>query len=103
MTEELNLQAMEALAKANDVRIQRAADKREIRHGRLDPLSILELPPRHWQNAKVIELLLAMHRVGRRRAGSWLAMANVRPTLRLGEMSPMTRHRLAGYVRYGTR
>jgi hypothetical protein len=103
MTEELNLQAMQALAKANEVRVQRAADKRKIRLKQLDPLTILEQPPRHWHNAKVIELLLAMPYVGRRRAGNWLSMANVSSSKRLIDMTPGMRHRLTGYVRYGTR
>jgi hypothetical protein len=56
---ELNLQAMEALTKANEVRLCRAQDKDLIRRGKLDPLAILELPPDHWRTAKVIDVLLA--------------------------------------------
>jgi hypothetical protein len=45
-------------------------------------------------------VLLAMHRVGRARAGNWLTMANVPATRRLEDLTPRQRHDLAGYVAY---
>jgi hypothetical protein len=102
MPEELNVQAMDALVKANEVRSKRAQDKRQIRHGQLDPVQILERPPDHWATARIIELLLAMPRVGRQRAGKWLLMAEVAEQRQLATMPAAQRFRLAGYVRYGT-
>jgi hypothetical protein len=103
MPDELNHQAMEALVKANKVRMLKAEDKRLIRHGRLSPLAVLERPPDHWRNAKVVELLLAMPYVGRRRAAKWLEMVDVLPTKRLGDMTQLKRHSLAGFIAYANK
>jgi hypothetical protein len=96
-------QNMQALALANAVRYARSADKKRIKLGELDPLDVLEDPPNHWRNARVLELLLAMPYVGKRRATSWLMMANVSATRPLGAMPAVQRHRLRGFVEYGKR
>ena len=98
MPEELNLQVMEALTKANTIRTARASDKKKIKRGQLDPLEILNAPPEHWENAPVVDLLLAMNRVGRARAGKWLLIEKVRANMTLGQMNHSERYRLAWYI-----
>jgi hypothetical protein len=93
-------QAHEALAKANAVRSAKSADKALIRRSEQDPLRILSSPPEHWKKAEVMELLLAMPRVGPRRAGSWLRMANIPPNVTLGGLTEAQRFKLFGFVEY---
>jgi hypothetical protein len=94
-------QRLDALEKGNAVRVARAQDKKEIAAGKLSALPILVSPPSHWQNAKVLDLVLAMPRVGRSRATNWLEMAKVPASKSLGSLTPRQRHSLAGYVEYG--
>jgi hypothetical protein len=94
-------QRMVALRKANGIRSAKSDDKKRIRDGSLDPLEILDKPPEHWRNAKIIELLLAMHRVGRHRSAHWLEMAGVSPSRTVESLSQADRYRLAGFVMYG--
>jgi hypothetical protein len=94
-------QRMVALRKANGIRSAKSDDKKRIRNGSLDPLSILDAPPEHWRNASILELLLSMHRVGRRRSDHWLDMAGVSPSTAIMDLSQADRYRLAGFVMYG--
>ena len=94
-------QTMNALARANEIRGARAKDKKLIKFTLLDPLTILDAPPVHWQNATVMELLMSMHRVGRLRALKWLEMAGVKEDRKLGDLTPHQRHRLHAFVVWG--
>lgn len=87
MSEQLNVQAMEALAKANAVRIAKAEDKKAIKRGDLDPTVLLSDTPEHWRKAQLIELLLAMPRVGQHRAKRWCVIENVSPNRPLGKLT----------------
>lgn len=95
---QLNVQALEALAKANEVRLRRADDKLLIKHGRLDPVTILMFPSPWWENARTVELLLSVDRVGRRKASVWLNRHDVAPTRRLGSLTPRQRAGLADAI-----
>jgi len=89
-------QAAGALARANAVRFARAEDKRRIKRGALDPAGVLLDPPDHWRAARVIDLLLAIDRVGRERASRWLVTAgHVSPTRHIGELTERQRVVLA--------
>ena len=87
MTDQLDLQRLGALARANEVRFARAADKRAIRRGELDPCKVLVELPEHWESARVVDLLLAIDRVGRTKAGRWCSLASVSPASRLVDVS----------------
>jgi hypothetical protein len=100
--QELNEQSLEALVKANRVRMARARDKQAIKRGALSPVQILREPPDHWQTAMVVDLLLAMHKVGRGRALRWLESTQVSPTTRLMTLSEARRWRLSHYVAYAS-
>jgi hypothetical protein len=89
---------MEALLRANAVRVERAQDKRDITLGRMDAREILKVTPAHWENAKVIDLLLAMPRVGRVKANSWLRMERISPTRLLGDFTEHQRGRLCRHL-----
>jgi hypothetical protein len=95
---QLTLEHLERFERANELRLARADDKRRIKSGQLDAAVILrELPPQ-WANAKVFELLLAMHRVGRVKATKWLKIHNISPERRINTMPESQRFRLAAHI-----
>jgi hypothetical protein len=96
--DQATIQSMEALLRANEVRINRADDKKKIRAGVLDARTILRDPPSHWQTAKVIDLLLAMPRVGRSKAGRWLHLERISPTRPLNLFTEHQRSRLCRHL-----
>lgn len=99
MTEQqMTVQRLEALEAGNQVRIKRAADKKKIARGDLDPAVILRTLPSHWAKAKIIDLLLPMRKVGRMKAERWCRYAQVSPTKPLIEMTERQRLSLARHV-----
>jgi len=87
MSGQLNVQALEALNVANRVRTLRAEDKRAIKRESLDPCVILRNPPDYWKKAKLVELLLAMPRIGQLRANRWCMIEGVLPTRQVGQLT----------------
>jgi hypothetical protein len=98
LEDQLNLQSMNALLYANKIRLARAEDKRQIARGRKDAAAILRDVPKHWETAKVVELLLCLHRVGRVKAQKWCGHAHVELSRPLRALSPRQRHLLASHV-----
>jgi hypothetical protein len=97
-TDQATLQRMEALLLANEVRMERAQDKRDIRAGKLDARTILRDPPVHWHSAKILDLLLEMPKIGRVKANRWLKMEAISPLRRLEQFTPSQRERLARHI-----
>ncbi len=96
--EQLNMQRLDALYQGNLIRFARADDKKAIRAERLSVSAILRLPPRHWQSARIGELLMAMPRVGRQKASRWCKLTPVSLDRRLCEMPERQRFLLAQHV-----
>jgi hypothetical protein len=96
--EQLNEQAMEALALANEVRTARTRDKKLIGLGRLEASSVLRTLPKHWTSARTVELLTALPRVGRKKAAHWLVMEQVSSHRRLRDLTERQRTRLAAHL-----
>lgn len=94
MSEQLTVQALEALAKAQEVRSKRAHDKRLIKLGRKDPTLIVSSPAWWWENAQVLELLIAVDKVGRSKAMKWLLHANVPSNRKLKSLTSRQRRAL---------
>lgn len=84
--------------KADRVRSARSADKKAIKRGDLNPASILRKPPDHWRTAHVLDLLLAIHYVGKHRAQRWLRIEGVLTGARIDSMAQPARERLARHV-----
>jgi hypothetical protein len=91
-------QSFAALEVANAIRLTRAEDKRRIKAERLDAASVLRTMPDHWRTAKVIDLLLAMPRVGSQRANRWLRLESISPTRPIAELSDRQRRQLARQI-----
>lgn len=98
-----DVQRIDALARANQVRFGRAHDKKAIKHGRMDACRLLHQVPGHWHTASVLELLLAIDHVGDSAAQHWCAMEHITPTRRLGELTARQRAALATRIDTWTR
>jgi hypothetical protein len=83
-----------ALAKANHNRIWRAQRKREIRAGQGSARELIARPPEEAAAMKVLDLLLALPKVGRVRAMKMLANAGVSPAKTLAGLSDRQRREL---------
>jgi hypothetical protein len=89
-------QSMTALERANEIRIARAKDKRELAGSRLKPSVVLNDPlPAHWSNAKIIDLMVSVPRVGRVKSAQWLRTNRISATRKLRELTPDQRVKLA--------
>lgn len=78
-------QRMEALARANEVRLYRARAKRELKAGRVGLIDLLEDPM--WESAKLLDALLAMPRFGRVKANRALRRCGISPSRTLGGLT----------------
>jgi hypothetical protein len=87
-------QRMEALSRANEIRIRRAQLKRDLRGGGVSIVGILADPPEWVLTAKVFDLLLAVPRCGRVKAGRLLATCRVSQSKTVGGLSDRQRAEL---------
>jgi hypothetical protein len=88
-----------ALNKANKVRIARARLKRQLRDGDACIEQILAAPPACVSTATVLELLLAVPRIGPTRAGRLLTSARVSEAKRIGALSERQQAQLIDLLR----
>ena len=72
-------QRMDALARANQIRIQRAQLKRDLKSGRRSIHSLLLDPPEYVETAKVFDMLLAVPKYGRVKVNKILAHCRIAP------------------------
>lgn len=93
---------MTALSKANEVRIARARLKQQLRQGDACIEQILAAPPECASTAKVIELLLAVPKIGPARAGRLLTTAGVNQTKTIGTLTERQRTHLIDLLRSRT-
>src|SRR5260370_3410337 len=72
-------QRMDALARANQIRIKRAQLKRDLKAGRLSIHSLLLKPPEYVETAKGFDMLLAVPKDARVKGNTVLAHRPLRP------------------------
>ena len=70
-------QRMEALRRANDIRSERARLKEKLRMGELNIIDVLGDPPECVHTAKVFDLVLAVPKFGRVKAGKLLECCRI--------------------------
>jgi uncharacterized membrane protein YjjP (DUF1212 family) len=89
-------QRMEALKRANDIRVKRAQLKRDLKdgHARID--EILRKPPEYVTTAKVFDILMAVPKFGRVKAGRFLTQARISQSKTVGGLSDRQRAELIG-------
>ena len=91
-------QCLDALERANEVRIKRAQLKRDLNGGRRTLESVLRDPPDYVLTAKIIELLLVLPRYGRVRVDQVLADCGIATNRRVEQLSDAQRAALVAGV-----
>jgi hypothetical protein len=92
-------QRMAALKRANEIRTQRAALKRNLKDGRANAQALLLSPPEYLLTAKVSELLLAVPKYGHVKVNKILAQCRISPSKTIGGLSSRQRAELVSYLR----
>jgi len=96
-------QHMQALARANRVRLARAELKRTIARGEVEVSEIVRDCPWETESMTLAELLTSQRRWGRTRARKLLLSLSLSENKRLGTLTPRQRLMLAGALSRGTR
>lgn len=89
-------QHMRALARANEVRLARAALKREIAAGSRSALEVVREVPWEAESMAVGELLAAQRRWGKARSRKLINSAGLKETKEVGALTERQRRVLAG-------
>jgi hypothetical protein len=84
-------QCMQALARANEVRLARAALKRDVRAGRRDVIEIVIECPWQAESMSLLELLGSQRRWGRARSRKLLSSVGLTEMKRLGSLTQRQR------------
>ncbi len=87
-------QRMDALRRANDVRVRRAQLKKDLKDGRVRIQTILGDPPEYVETAKVIDILMAVPKFGRVKAARFLNTCRNSQTKTVGGLSDRQRAEL---------
>ena len=87
-------QRMEALKRANDIRVKRARLKKDLKDGRVRIESILEEPPEYVSTAKVFDILMAVPKFGRVKAARFLTQCRISQSKTVGGLSDRQRTEL---------
>jgi len=91
-------QRKQALKRANEVRSKRAALKRDLKAGRVKIQTLLLDPPEYLLTAKVIDMLLAVPKVGRVKANRVLKSCRVSPSKTFAGLSERQRKEIVTYM-----
>ena len=87
-------QRMEALQRANDVRVRRAQLKRDLKSGRVHIETILLDPPEFVSTAKVFDMLMAVPKFGRVKSLRMLNQCRISQSKTVGGLSDRQRQEL---------
>jgi len=92
-------QRLDALERANEIRVRRAKLKRALKSGEVKIDQVLLDPPAYVLTAKVHDMLLAVPRLGRVRAGKLLAQCRISQSKTIGGLSERQRTELVSLFR----
>src|SRR5215475_215825 len=87
-------QRMEALKRANDIRVKRAQLKKDFKSGAVSIEQILGNPPEFVSTAKVFDMLVAVPKFGRVKAARLLNQCRISQSKTVGGLSDRQRHEL---------
>jgi hypothetical protein len=87
-------QYMDALDRANDVRMYRANLKRDLKAGRMNIIELLLDPPQKIFTMKILELMLSVPKMGRIKVDKLLRQIKISPVKTVGGMTPRQRNEL---------
>ena len=89
---------MDALARANEIRSQRARLKRDLKAGRHSIHQLLLHPPEYVETAKVFDMLLAVPKYGRVKVNRILTHCRISPSKTIGGLSERQRAELVSLL-----
>ncbi len=89
-------QRMDALRRANDIRVKRAQLKKDLKLGRVQIEEILRDPPEWVSTAKVFDMLMAVPKFGRVKAARFLNTCRISQSKTVGGLSERQRAELIG-------
>jgi hypothetical protein len=89
-------QRMEALKRANDIRVKRAQLKKDLKAGAVQVEAILSDPPEYVETAKVFDMLMAVPKFGRVKAARFLNQCRISQSKTVGGLSERQRAELIG-------
>ncbi len=92
-------QRMDALTRANEIRSKRAQLKRDLKGQRVQISQVLLAPPEWVETAKVMDMLLAVPKIGRVKVNRLLAVARISPSKTIGGLSERQRAELVELLR----
>ena len=92
-------QRMEALRRANDIRVRRAQLKKDLKNGNVGIDEILRDPPEYVETAKVFDMLMAVPKFGRVKAARFLNQCRISQSKTVGGLSERQRTELVGLLR----
>lgn len=92
-------QRMEALRRANEVRVRRASLKKELKAGNIRIDELLDDPPEYVGTAKVFDILLAVPKFGRVKAARFLKHCRISQSKTVGGLSERQRVELVSLLR----
>jgi hypothetical protein len=87
-------QRMSALERANEIRSKRATLKRNLKAERVDVVAMLKDPPDWLCTMHVVDILMALPKVGRVKANKYLNRCRMSPHKTVAGMSDRQRHEL---------
>jgi hypothetical protein len=87
-------QRMEALQRANDIRVRRAQLKKDLKEGRVGIEKVLLDPPDYVSTAKVFDMLMAVPKFGRVKAARLLNQCRISQSKTVGGLSERQRTEL---------
>jgi S13-like protein len=89
-------QRMEALKRANEIRVRRARLKKNLKDGSVSIDEILSDPPEYVSTAKVFDILMAVPKFGRVKANRFLTQCRISQAKTVGGLSERQRTELVG-------
>ena len=92
-------QRMDALRRANEIRVRRAQLKKDLKNGSARIEEILRSPPAYVETAKVFDMLMAVPKFGRVKAARFLNQCRISQSKTVGGLSDRQRAELVGLLR----
>ena len=91
---------MDALRRANDIRVARARLKRDLKSGTVRVEEILADPPDYVGTAKVFDMLMAVPKFGRVKAARFLNQCRISQSKTVAGLSERQRQELVELFRH---
>src|SRR5919107_1785862 len=92
-------QRMDALRRANEIRVRRAQLKKDLKDGRVRVEEVLRRPPDYVETAKVFDILMAVPKFGRVKAARFLNQCRISQSKTVGGLSDRQRAELVALLR----